>query len=55
MSLPQAFRMNRSRTFLEKCDCGNRTEPCVTCAHPRCARCEPYVSDDCLVDLSAAG
>jgi hypothetical protein len=55
MSALQTFPMFRSRTFPENCDCGNRIEPCVTCGGARCASCEPYVSDDCLADLPAAG
>lgn len=36
----------------EQCVCGDVLQPCITCAQPRCARCDPYRSEDCLRELA---
>jgi hypothetical protein len=46
--------MNRSTVIPPHCECGEPIEPCVSCADPRCPRCEPYVSDDCVVVFATA-
>lgn len=38
---------------VEHCLCGEALRPCITCAQPRCSRCDPYRSEDCLRDLQA--
>jgi hypothetical protein len=46
--------MNKATIFPLNCDCGDTIEACVSCEAPRCATCEPYVSDDCVVVFAAA-